>query len=291
MNGTLTDSRRNDHRQRGFALVMVLWLVVLLGVIAGGHIYNASTETRLAAMHLHATEARAAVEAGLSVAILDLLDADPADKRPNDGTVTLFRFAQSDVRIAVRDATGLIDLNAANPDLLLMLATALEVDNDDAKRLVAAILDWRDGDDLKHVDGAEAAEYLADGYAWTPGNRPFSSVDELRYVRGMSQRLFEEMTPFVTVYSQRAGLNLEFAPPFLLNAMTGRGEIPAADTSGHRTSAGVYHVYVSASTAQGSGASAEVVIQVGAEQDVPYRILSWRDSMRTPFPPDLETEG
>ena len=280
-----------SRQQTGLALVMVLWLVVLLGIIASGHAYNVRTETRLAAMHVQTAKARAAVETGLSFAILQLLAEDLATPWPIDGTVDQILFDDTQIRIAIRDATGLIDLNAAGPDLLQALTTALNVDKEREQRVVAAILDWRDGDDIKHREGAEDSDYVSRGYPWTARNGVFSSVEELRYVMGMTQQLFSEMAPFVTVYSEQAGINLEFAAPFLLNAMQGQVVMSAAIQRSRSsaqtvaaTGSGTYHIYVSTTNNDGVGASAETVIRTSAGSDRPYQVLYWRDSMRTRFP-------
>jgi general secretion pathway protein K len=279
--------------QRGLALVMVLWLIMLLSIIAMGHTYNVHIETRLAAAHVQTANARASVEAGLNIAILQLLTTDSATPWPIDGTVGRFQFADANILIAIRDATGLIDLNAAGPDLLQNLATALEVDPTRQAQIVGAILDWRDRDDLTHLDGAEDADYVTSGLPWTPRDGAFSSVEELRYVMGITQQLFNDMAPFVTVYSEQAGINLEFAAPFLIQAMQGQNITPAVtarprsnDQSILAAGSGTYHIYVSSTNNEGTGASAEAVMRVTEDSDNPYRILYWRDSMRTQFPDD-----
>jgi len=291
MNGARLRLIQLPGRQRGLALVMVMWLVVLLSIIASGHAYNVHTETRLAAMHIQTAKARASVETGLSYAILQLLAEDATNPWPIDGTVNEILFDDTQIRIAIRDATGLIDLNAAGPDLLQTLTSALNVEQERQQRIVAAILDWRDGDDIKHPGGAEESDYLSGGYPWTPRDGVFSSVEELRYVMGMTQQLFNEMTPFVTVYSGQAGVNLEFTAPFLINAMKGKIVMPAANRRPRNnaqmagaTGSGTYHIYVSSTNDEGIGASAEAVIRISDNSDRPYHVLYWRDSMRTRFP-------
>ena len=57
------------------------------------------------------------------------------------------------------DETAKIDLNAAGEVLLRGLFTSVGgADPDLALRLVDAVMDWRDADDLRRPNGAEAAE-------------------------------------------------------------------------------------------------------------------------------------
>jgi general secretion pathway protein K len=285
-------------QQGGLALVMVLWLIMLLGIVASGHTYNVHIESRLAAANIQMAKARASVEAGLNIAILQLLTTNSTSPWPIDGTVEHFRLANTEILIAIRDATGLIDLNEASPDLFQNLLTALEFDAIQQQQIIAAILDWRDADKLTHLDGAEDSDYLSSGLPWTPRDGDFSSVEELRYVMGITQRHFNDMAPFVTVYSEQAGINLEFAAPFLIGAMQGQEIVPAATRpsqsyaqSGIAAGSGTYHIYISSTNSKGTGASAEAVIRVSEGSDKLYRVLYWRDSMRTQFPDDEVAES
>jgi general secretion pathway protein K len=277
--------------QRGLALVMVLWLIVLLSILASGHARNVHTETQLAARQLQLAKGRALVEAGVQHAILELLSRDRTDAWPADGSIGMLAFDNARIRIAIRDATGLVDLNAASPMLLSALLASTSVDPGTQNAVVAAVLDWRDTDDLTHLNGAEDSAYLAAGQAWSARDGEFSSVDELNYVMGMNRQLFDELVPFVTVYSEQSGINLEFAAPFLIGALTGENVEPASaqrTAGGQRaavgTADGTYHVYVSTSVNDKVNASAEAVVRISQDDERPFNILYWREPMRIPFP-------
>jgi type II secretory pathway component PulK len=68
--------------------------------------------------------------------------------------------------------------------------------------LVAALLDWRDGDDSRRPDGAEREWYLSQGRV-PPRNGPFASLDELRLVRGFDTLAVDSL---FTVESARIAL-------------------------------------------------------------------------------------
>ena len=283
------------QHQRGMALIIVLWLIVLLGVMASGHARNVHTETLLASRQLESARARALAEAGVQHAIIELLARNSVREWPINGTITTVNIDGHEVSIAVRDATGLIDLNAASADLLAAAFAATGSDEGWRQEIVDAILDWRDSDNLRHLNGAEDDDYRAASLDWTARDGAFASVDELRYVLGMRQEIFDKLAPFLTVHSARPGLNLEYAPPFLIKALTGEYVEPAESAlpdalqpgtnrqiGGPRN--GTYHVYVNAPAAAGVVASLEVVIRISAMSDSPYSILSWREPMRPQFP-------
>lgn len=281
--------QKRPGAERGVALVLVLWLVVLLSVIATGHARNAHTETKLASRHIDTAQARALAEAGVQRAILDLLMPGTARQWPVNGTVSSFEFDGHDISIAIRDATGLIDLNSAGSGPLSALISAAGVDQLTQQRIVDAILDWRDANNLTHLHGAEDDDYRAAGLSWTARDDAFASVDELSYVMGMTRDILDRVSPYLTIYSERSGVNLEYAPPFLITALTGQeieavGDVPAArnQVTGQPGS-GTFHIHVSA-TVGDTIFSLETVVQFLSDPERPFVVLYWRQPMRTPFP-------
>jgi len=276
--------------QKGMALVLVLWLVVLLSVLATGHARNVHIETKLASGHIDTARARALAEAGAQRAILDLLMPGTARQWPVDGTVGSFEFDGHDIFIAIRDATGLIDLNSAGSGPLSALISAAGVDQVTQQRIVDAILDWRDADDLTHLHGAEDDDYRAAGLSWTARDDAFASIDELLYVMGMTRDIFDQISPYLTIYSEQSGVNLEYAPPFLVSALTGQeievSEDHAADRSQvtGQSASGTFHIYASATTGNSTIFSLETVVQLLSDPERPFAVLYWREPMRTPFP-------
>lgn len=284
--------RERTSRQRGISLVLVLWLIVLLGAMAAGHARNAHTDTLLASRQVQLLKARALAEAGVSHLILDLLSRNRRSAIPIDGTVFGARVLDQPVTLAVRDATGLVDLNAAGAELLSSALRAAGADDAQTLEVVEAILDWRDPDRVARLHGAEAEAYAAAGLGWTPRNAGFAAVEELKHVLGMTQTLYDRVAPLVTVHSGRGGLNLEYAPPALIESLVG-GEIrpidPDAGSGGNTASRGIrrgiYHIYASAAGSAGTVAAIEVVVAISGAGSNPFTVLEWRDPPRAPFPP------
>ena len=282
-------------RQRGMALVIVLWLIVLLGVIAVGHASNARSETRLAMQHLESAKARALAEAGIQRAIVALLLPNSDSQWPVNGTPLQLDIDGREVTVAIRAATGLVDLNAADAGILGALIATIGDDRSQQEQLVDAILDWRDQDNLTRLYGAEDDAYRAAGLAWTAADAAFSSVDELRYVFGMTAGTFAAIVPYVTVHSGRGSLNLEYAPPILIGMLTGQTlddsdgndsvRLQGQQSRGVATVRnGTYHIYASARGNGKVSASVEAVVNIAITDEQPYSILYWREPARFQFP-------
>jgi general secretion pathway protein K len=269
------------------ALILVLWLIVLLGIMAAGHSRNAHTDTQLASRQLQSAKARGLAEAGINHMILEMLAADAGRDIPVDGSVFTRRIGEELATIAVRDASGLVDINAANPELLDTALRAAGVDEARRQSLVDAIQDWRDKDDLTHMHGVEDDDYAAAGMAWSSRDNAFAAIDELKYLPGMTQETFERLAPLVTVHAGRGNVDFNLAPPVL--AATARGDnAMLSDASGNSPGQaarnGTYHIYASA-TGSGSIASIEAVVRISRSSQRPFTILEWREPSRQVLPP------
>ena len=276
------------------ALIVVLWLVVLLSIMAAGHSRNVHTDTTLAARQVQSAKARALAEAGINHVILEMLAADTDRKLPVDGSLFTVRIGEDDITLAIRDATGFVDLNAAKPELLDAALEACGVGETARRDLVDAVLDWRDRDDLRRLHGIEDDDYVASGVAWTSRDGAFEAVDELKYLPGMTQSRYDCLAPFVTVYSGRGGLNMEYAPPALVTALTGE-EVPAAEADDDSRDGaprnGTFHIYASASGSAATVAAIEAVVRISRASKTPFTIVDWREPPRVEFPPREGVEG
>ena len=269
-------------RQRGIALVVVLWLVVLLTVIGSSHARNMRIETSLAFNHVGTARAHALAEAGINRAIMELFVSDTATRWQFNGTVYQLQLDSGSVNIAIRDASGLLDLNRADPIQLGAVLDAVVAEESDSQELVDAILDWRDKDQLRRLHGAEDDDYRHAGLDWGSRDGWFASVDELRYILGMTHELFEQLAPYLTVYSSQNDVNLRYAPAWLFTVLTNTEreptETPLVDDA---QPAGPFHITAWATSNRGARASLEAVLRISRTGEKPYTILSWHEPARS----------
>jgi len=211
------------HAQGGIALIAVLWLTVLITVIASSFAYSMRGEALAARNTMSLAQARAVADGAVERVAFELSrprnlpDVWNADGQPhvwNDGDIA--------VTAAAFDETARIDLNAA-PDPLLkgLLQTAGGLDPETAQHVLEAILDWRDADELRRPNGAEAADYRAAGLKQVPANAPFENVGELRRVLGITAPMMAKLAAGLTIYSRQRGINPATASRDVLLAVPG----------------------------------------------------------------------
>ncbi len=249
--GTMTRAR-----ERGFALVAVLWVLVLLSVIAAAFVTETRTEVNLARNAVENAKARALAEAGVQRAVLALLAARRGSREGQeaegpgeedfavfegasgegereaaaigaagglrvDGTVYAWRFAGAEVLISVQDEGGKIDLNRASEEMLEGLFVSAGLPERQAAALAEAIADFRDEDDERRAFGAEDEDYRAAGLEWGAKDAPFETVSELTQVLGLTREIYQRVRPALTVHSRRARVERSVAPPIVLAALSG----------------------------------------------------------------------
>lgn len=288
--------------QRGIALVLVLWLTALLTVIAGGFAYAMRNEAQAARNTMSQAQARALADGAIARTAFELM-------RPRtipgvwaaDGLAHSWDEDGMRVAASAVDESGKIDLNAA-PDALLnsLLQTAGQVDADTAARLVDVIEDWKDADDFRRPNGAEAAEYQAAGLPYKPANAAFETVADLQRVLGMTPALFARLAGSLTVYSGAPGISPQFASRTVLMALPGATDaivdtylaqraaalaagqpLPVLPLAGAGTPVNVWRIRAEVTAPDGVVFVREAVMRQGPDPRRPLTVLAWQEGERT----------
>ncbi len=276
-------------RERGFALVAVLWVAMLLAIVVA----SVQQLSWAAAKQVHGSQtvaqANATADAVVNLVILQLL-GPPGTQPPLDGTPFVVTWDGSEARTTVQDESGKVDINVVSDGMLRQLLIFAGLDAPDAAALTDRILDWRDATLARRLNGAKAAEYQAAGLDHAPRNAPFRAVDELQLVLGMTPALYAAVAPMVTVYSQTASVDPTFAPLRVLQMLAAFDAGAAAalrrrmiDASTiMRPSAGQHvalgHAFTIVTEVSGPGASRTrrvAVIRLTGQPDAPFWIYQW----------------
>ena len=156
---------------RGFALLIVLWSVVLLSLLATGITAAGRSDVQLAGNLRRAAAAEAAADAGIAAAVFHASDA-PGQAWLADGRSHLLPFGSFALTIRIQDEDRKVNPTYAPPNLLIALLSASGADPSQAASLAQAIADWHTANTV----GIVAAQYRAAGMAAAPTGMPFRSL-------------------------------------------------------------------------------------------------------------------
>lgn len=219
-----------QRRERGVALIIVLWILALLTVIANNLVFTSRTELLALANTALSMRARLAADAGIHAAIHALVvntsqTSPPIEDRLRADSVTKhWQFDGFDVEISAADESGKVDLNTASPDLINVLFLAAGATAEAAQVYTDALLDWRDSDDLRRLHGAERQDYEQAGRAGQIANADLVAIEELQSVIGITPEIFQRVIAMATVHSGLPGIDPRFANGALLNALPGAND-------------------------------------------------------------------
>jgi len=287
-------------KQQGIALVLVLWLTVLLAITTGAFALMARMDQLEANALLSGTQARLIAEAGIHLIAVAMRDPDELTRPVADGRTYQQSLDGVLLEIKVIDERGKLDINAVDEPTLMTLFFNNGLEMDDAELLAAAVMDWRDADDMERVNGAELDAYLAAGLELGPANRSFIMIDELLQVLAMPYSLYRRIQPGITVHSKSAIPNLAFAPAEALLAIPDITLDEASDFVRERNAREpgdmevitfpdgrlvkaqgrglTYSIQVKATMPNGVWEQLEATIRLGGNRSgSPFRVLSWRE--------------
>jgi general secretion pathway protein K len=263
-------------------------VLILLGLIAASFLRDSRLGTNLARNITENAKAEALADAGVNRAMLGLLDTDPKTAWRANGIPHQFAFGGGVIEIRIFDETGKVDLNRAPPPILVGLLKAAGLDENRAKGLADAISDFRDPDQDRRPSGAEDPDYLAAGVEAGAKDAPFEDPEELMQVLGMTREIYNKISTYVTVYSNRSRVNLMTASDFVLGAIPNLTPEQIKKIQADRMQAAqiqrgqsdVVTVRAEAKTGTGGVFVREAVLKRGGDAANPFQTLSWRQVWR-----------
>jgi len=188
------------RRSGGFALIIVLWTLVLIAFIVAHLTASGRTEIRIASNLVANAVAEAAAEGAISEAIFNLSDPNPDQRWPIDGSARELVVGDSRVLVRLEDEAWRINPSSASPLLLEALLRAIGGDSDNARRLAAGIGEWSGAVAGARSQDAILADYRAAGLDYGPPGAPFETLDELGRVLGITPSVLAAMRPHLTLF-------------------------------------------------------------------------------------------
>ncbi|MGH7678342.1 MAG: general secretion pathway protein GspK [Gemmatimonadaceae bacterium] len=208
--------------RRGFALPIVLWLVVVMGGMAAVAALTAREAVGAATNRVGLARARWLAE-GCSHFIRGELaewmvrSADAASLWATIDSAALTTPAECDVQLKPAGMTP--DVNNLNEAQLARTLSLVGLSEAAAGSLAAAIIDWRDADDVARPLGAESQWYFESRMPLARNN-PFAAPEELKLVKGADA--FPDID--LRFGTDDDPVLLTRAPPFALIGLPGMGD-------------------------------------------------------------------
>jgi general secretion pathway protein K len=215
---------------RGIVLIPLLWVLAALSLLALDLASTVRTEVNLTQASSQAAKSYFYAQGALEEALFHIVFPYPDSEKqkrlfPYAAGMNHYWMSDGEMRchVAIQDEAGKLDLNFASPEILTRLLENLGMSSPAAPALADAIVEWRNPDSEKRdLDGIS--------------HGPFASIEELLLVRGMSREILygrperEEMgrkkgrrglAEFVTVYSGKSQVNINYAEPEVIAALPG----------------------------------------------------------------------
>ncbi len=286
-------------RQSGIAIIMVLWLTIMLTVIASGFAFSMRSEALSARNALSLAQARTAADGGIERLAYELTRPRMTASWTADGVEHAWKDGDVSVSGSAVDESARIDVNSA-PEALLrgLIEHVGGTDQETAARITDAIQDWRDADELRRPNGAEAADYQSAGLKQKPSNAPFETVSEVSRVMGVTPAIYARIADSLTVHSRQPGINamlasrdvllaLPAATPELVDAYLQQradaraSKLPVppfpAAASFVAGAVPVWHIRTAAIAPDGVTFVREAVIRPSGDPRRPLLTLNWRE--------------
>jgi general secretion pathway protein K len=247
-----TSARR--ARERGVALILVLWTLAAVSVLAAEFARAMHDEAASTRNFKESTHARMVAMAGVSEVILALkARREAGDKRietqeedqdnpdpvralsHGDGQWVHATFRGNHYEVRVLDEAGRLSLNKTTGDQLRLIFQNLEVPENDAEIIADSIVDWRDRDDFHQPNGAESEYYEGLDRPYRAKNADFDTVEELLLVRGVTHDIFyghddiPGLRDIFSIFNKKARLNKNSITPQVMQALTGMKREDAED--------------------------------------------------------------
>jgi len=226
---------------RGVILIGLLWVLTALSLLALNLASTVRSEVKVAQASGEAEKAYFYARGGLEEALYHLTFPDKDQEKqssffPYAGGMNHYWMNNKEMacHVAILDEAGKIDLNFAREETLEKLLGNLGIPEPQQGSLAKAIVEWREP---KPRDKETSSIYYDSSAApYRIKHRPFASVEELLLVRGMTREILygrpqrkkdgkpvgrRGVGEFVTVYSGKSQININYAEPAVIAALPG----------------------------------------------------------------------
>lgn len=212
---------------RGMILIVVLWAVAMMTIVVVA--LSAFSQKSIATAGVEADRLRTemALAAGIEAGKAIILAARPEDRVFLDGQAVTVEIGNGRaVRISVRDAAGMVDLNRADPELIEAFGARLEAAIPGVQSILEDVMKLR-GNQTKEKEEATAQPpetgETASGDPPAPLYQPAILISTLQLygLANADPAAVDKLLPLITLYSVDGKVNPMAAPVEIMSAIPG----------------------------------------------------------------------
>lgn len=197
-------------KDSGFALVSIILIALLISVISMAIMFAARRQAALARELTHHNRAALAAYSAYNLALFNFLQARLTStgmrfKENGKGPEVSWNLYNEPVRlepgveIRFQDAAGLVS-PLFQSKLLSRLLLQVTGDQNRTRRIIDSLADWQDRNDLKKLNGAEAADYRLNRAGYEPRNFYIQLPQELCLLPGCDAELYGKIKKYIVYW-------------------------------------------------------------------------------------------
>jgi general secretion pathway protein K len=185
---------------RGFALIIVLWSIVLLSEIIFHITASGRTELKISSNIVANTIAREATDGAIFQTIFRQSAMKLDQRWVADGGLHEIVIGETRINVKLEDEASLINPNSASPALVEALLRATGSDSATASKLATAISEWTGTVSVARPRAIVMEDYQNAGLDYGPPGEAMETLDELGQVLGMTPAVLASIRPHLTLF-------------------------------------------------------------------------------------------
>lgn len=289
-----------DVRERGYALVSVIWILSALAIAVSAITIFTTNSISVLTLNNDKVSSDAAVMAGLEYAALKILQTKP--DKPTKGDYDL-KLKSGSVQTLWKGETGRVDINTGPPKLITQILIHSGANEAQASAWTTAILKRRQNKDQTQPPPQQQGQQAVGAQSNPQQTKLFRNIGELADV-GIPANIIKRIKPLITVFSGKAQIDPRLASSDLLSLLPGmtdprlRRLISLRDSgvtdrnqwsqeAGDSMSFFLFdkspsvRITISSQLNNGMRSNAEIVIINYKDDAEPYQILSWEEFLHS----------
>jgi general secretion pathway protein K len=187
-------------RRQGSALLIVLWSLGLLALLGTQLLATSRQDAQIARNLLDSATLEAAANGAVQQAIFSVLDQSSRHWNA-DGMIHTLQVGRTRVVLHIEDEADKVNPSIASPALLQALLLQVGADPSTATSLAASIVEWRLANNTPGRPNPVVTRYAGAGRDFAPLGEPFSGIEELGFVLGMTPELLARLRQHLAFFT------------------------------------------------------------------------------------------